>query len=146
MMNLYPLLLDVHSLLRWLIVLLMVAVALKSLVSWIKKYEYGPFDDRLAVFTVIFVHVQFLIGLILYFISPIVQSGLRDMAAAMKSADLRFWTVEHSVGMLAAVVLATVGRAVSRRKKNPLAKHRVTAIYFILSLVIMIAMIPWERV
>lgn len=145
-MNLYTPLLDIHSLLRWLIILLMIVVVLKSLVSWINKYDYNRFDDKLTLYTVIFIHIQFLLGLALYFVSPIVQTGLQDMAAAMKSTEIRFWTVEHSVGMLAAIALATVGRASSKRKTSALAKHRVVAIYFILSLILMAAMIPWERV
>lgn len=145
-MEIYPALLEIHSLLRWLVIVLLIIVAVKSLAGWINKYDYRRIDDKLAVYTLIFIHVQFLLGLVLFFISPIVRSGLQDMAAAMKSPEIRFWTVEHSIGMLAAIILATIGRISSKRKPTALVKHRTVSVYFILSLVFIILMIPWERV
>jgi mono/diheme cytochrome c family protein len=62
------------------------------------------------------VDLQFLIGLTLYlFLSPMVQSAFADMKAAMRSAPLRFFAIEHITAMLVAVALAHVGRARQRR-------------------------------
>jgi hypothetical protein len=102
-------------------------------------------DDRFALFTLIFVHTQLILGFILYFTSPLVSQGLQDMSAAMKNPVLRFWVVEHLVGMLVSIALITIGRVASKKKLESKTKHRTIFIYFTIGLILMIAVIPWDR-
>ena len=53
----------------------------------------------------ILAHTQFLIGGILYFVSPMSTSGLNDLGAAMKDSTLRLYTIEHPLMMILAIVL-----------------------------------------
>jgi hypothetical protein len=64
------------------------------------------------------------------------------MANAMKSAGLRFFAVEHTLGMLIAITLAHVG-AVRIRKAPEVRRHRLAAIFFTLALLAVLASIPW---
>jgi predicted PurR-regulated permease PerM len=141
----YTGLLHTHSFLRWILLAVLIAAVAYSLYAWLAKKSYTKGHDRLASLSLIFSHTQFLIGLILYFISPIVQSGLQDMGAAMKNAEIRFWVVEHLVGMVVAVALVTIGRIASRKKDTDPARLKTQAIYFTIALVLMLLMIPWER-
>ena len=88
-------------------------------------------------------HLQLVIGLMLYFISPVVKAGLSDMGNAMKSPELRFWTVEHISLMIVAIALITVGRIVSKKTTDSVIKHKKTAIFFLLGLVLILVSIPW---
>jgi uncharacterized membrane protein len=141
----YIIMLNIHSILRWVVLALILITLVKSLAGWIKKYDYVSLDDKFALFTMIFVHTQLILGLILYFISPTVGQGLQDMAAAMKHPVLRFWVVEHLIGMIIAIALITVGRVASKKKATGAAKHRTVFIYFALGFIIMLLMIPWDR-
>ncbi|MDO8993151.1 MAG: cytochrome B, partial [Daejeonella sp.] len=86
----------------------------------------------------IFTHTQFLVGLILYFFSPAVNYA--NMGEAMKDAMTRYWTVEHSVMMLFAIVLITVGHSRSKKAAEGFNKHRSIALYYGLAvLVILVA-------
>jgi hypothetical protein len=77
-----------------------------------------------------------------FFLSPITTLALSDFGAAMKNPGLRFWAVEHAFGMFLAVALAHVGR-VRTRKAGSLRRHRVAAIFFGLSLLLILLSIPW---
>ena len=86
------------------------------------------------------------LGLILYlFLSPITQAAFANFGVAMSDANLRYFAVEHILGMIVALVLAHVGRAVSKRATDTIKKHRAAAIWYTLSFLISLAMIPWDR-
>lgn len=88
-------------------------------------------------------HIQLLAGLILYLISDIVKTGLSDMGGAMKDPALRFWTVEHILGMVIAIALITLGRMGLKKADNDISKHKNIAIYFLIGLFILLISIPW---
>jgi L-asparagine transporter-like permease len=61
----------------------------------------------------------------------------------MSDPVVRFWAVEHMSGMLIGIILITIGRARGKRKDTDLAKHKTFAIFYIIGLIIILAMIPW---
>src|ERR1044071_2377118 len=90
-----------HSANRYLVLVLLIVLIVKSLMGMTSKSEFASGDNKISLFTLIFTHVQFLLGLILYFVSPfVVFGGERDR---MQS----YWTFEHTTLMLVAVVLIT---------------------------------------
>lgn len=135
--------LHIHSLLRYVILLLLLITILKSFSGWFGKKQYLPGDKKLALFTLITAHLQLVLGLVLYFISPNVKQGMADMGAAMKDPGLRFWTVEHIGMMIIAIILITLGYSLAKRGKEDEAKHKRTAIFFLLALVVIFLAIPW---
>lgn len=136
-------LLHTHSLLRYILLILLLITIVQSLSGWLGKKAYTPTNRKLTLFTMIFTHTQLLVGLVLYFISPTVQVGLSNMGAAMKDASLRFWTVEHIAMMLIAVVLITIGNIRSKKASSDEAKHKQVAIFFLLALIVIFMAIPW---
>ncbi len=143
---LYSILLNIHSVLRWIILIIILITIIKSLAGWLKKQDYTVLDDKLSLFSLIFMHTQFILGIALFFISPIVKIGLQNMSVAMKNPEIRFWIVEHTTMMLIAVALITIGRISSKKKSTHLLKNRTVFIYFTLALIIILAGIPWDRV
>lgn len=139
----YPYLLFAHSWLRWLILLFAVIVILTSLQGWLSKKNYTKSDNRNAAIFVGFMHLQLLLGLILYFISPFVK--LDDFGKVMGNSQDRFWAVEHISIMILAVIIAQLGRTFSKKAKTDLKKHRTMAIYTIISLVLILSLIPWNE-
>lgn len=139
-------LLHTHSFLRYLILLLLLAVIVRALIGYITKRPVNSLDNRLGIALIICVHTQFLLGLGLYFVSPNVQAALADMAAAMKDEYLRFVAVEHVTIMLLAVIAITVGRVWSKKAKLDTLKHSRALVCYSIGLVLIIAGIPWEKV
>jgi hypothetical protein len=81
---------------------------------------------------------------VLYFgLSPFTTEGMNDLGAAMRSPALRFWTLEHLLAMVGAVVLVRVGRVMAMTAPSPAARRRRRFISFALCTAVMIAGIPW---
>lgn len=136
-------LLHTHNLLRYILLILILISIIKSLSGWFGKKSYTGGDRKLTLFTMISAHLQLVLGLILYFVSPNVKAGLADMGTAMKDPGLRFWTVEHIAMMLIAITLITFGNVLSKKGKTDEAKHKRVAIFFLLALIVIFVAIPW---
>jgi hypothetical protein len=143
---LYSVVLGFHGLLRWLVLGAGVAAIVVAASGWRGR---KPATRALRQFGILFVaamDLQFLLGLILYvWLSPVTRMAFQNMAAAMKTHELRFFTVEHTTYMLIAVILAHVGAAISRKGKTDRTKYRGATIAYCLSLLLVLAGIPWWR-
>lgn len=138
--------LQVHSILRWALLLSLTITLLKYLVGWLGNHQWNKSDNILGIVFTSLMDIQLLIGLILYFfLSPITKFALSDFGAAMKDSELRFYAVEHFFMMLIAVVLVHVGRAKSKKIKFDRKKFKTAFIFFFIALVVMLAAIPWSR-
>lgn len=133
----YTGLLHAHSGLRW-IVLILLLVAIFNAFSKKKSGVYTEGDRKLALFTMISTHTQLLIGLVLYFLSPWVDLG--DM---MKDSITRFYTMEHTLMMVIAIVLITIGHSKSKKAADGAAKFKAISVFYLIALLIILAAIPW---
>ena len=146
MTMLYSLLLMLHSLLRWLVLAAALAAVVFAVSGWSGRKPATPALVRLGVIFVAAIDLQFLLGLILYvWLSPVTQMAFQNMAAAMKTHELRFFTVEHTTYMVIAVVLAHIGAAISRKGRTDRSKYRGATIAYALSVLLVLAGIPWWR-
>jgi len=142
----YPIVLTLHNLVRWVVVILAVAATVRAFIGWFGKKEWTALDNRLGVLFSSSMDVQLLLGLLLYFfLSPITRAALKNFGAAMSNSELRFFAVEHVTVMFAAVVLAHIGRMLSKKATEATAKHRLAAILFGLAILAIVSAIPWSR-
>ncbi len=140
----YPLLLVVHSLLRWVVLAAGLVAFGRAVAGMRGRRPWTPGDGRAGQLFVGILDLQLLIGIGLYLVfSPITRAAFQDFGAAMGSPILRFWAVEHSLGMVIAVALAHVGRVRVRKTTDPVRRHRLAAMFFGLALILIFATIPW---
>jgi len=133
----YTGLVHAHSLLRYFILIALVVVIIKAIIGLVNKQPYGKWDNKLGLYLFIFTHMQLLVGLILYVVSPFVKFG----PDTMSDKATRYWTVEHIFAMLVAVVLITLARTTSKRMASDDAKHKRMAIFNFVALAVIIAVI-----
>lgn len=126
-----------HSGFRYIVFLLVVIAIVQSFIGWLGKKPYTDANRKMNLFAMISAHTQLLIGLILYFISPLVQFA----GSTMKNNELRYWTVEHITGMIIAIVLITIGHSRSKKANSPEAKHRAVAVFYTIALLIIVGTI-----
>ena len=138
----YATLLSVHSVLRWLVILSAVAAFVAALRGAARPGGHAP---RIAGFTLAtFFDVQLLVGLALYLrFSPLTTAAIHHFDRAMGNEVLRFWTVEHPVGMIAGLALVHIGNVKVRRNPGDARALRRAAIYFALALVVTLLSVPW---
>lgn len=126
-----------HSGLRWLVLGLLLYAIFNAIGK--HKSSYEKKDKMVNLFAMISLHIQLLLGLILYFISPKVSFA----SGWMKDAALRFYGMEHLIGMMIAIVIVTIGRTIAEKQESPAQKNKKIAIWYTLGLVLIIASIPW---
>jgi uncharacterized membrane protein YozB (DUF420 family) len=142
----YTFILAVHNIMRWIIVILAIIALVRAYSGWFGKRSWSQTDRKVGMFFSISLDVQLLLGLILYFgLSPITRAAIQNLGAAMGNADLRFFTLEHFLLMLIAVILVHVGTSTSRKAVNDEDKHRRAAIWFSVAVLVILLGIPWSR-
>jgi mono/diheme cytochrome c family protein len=143
---LYNLFLLLHSYTRWLVVVAMLWALWQAWNGLIRKRAWTKWDNRAGLFFATIMSVQFFVGLVVY-LQPegLAQAGVRDLAAAMKVRELRFFSVEHPLQMFIALFLAHLGRARSRKATAPPLKHRWATVCYTLATVAILLAIPWWR-
>lgn len=139
----YPILLMLHSILRWLVLIAGLLAAGKAIAGWLGRGPWTRLDDRLGLSFIVSLDVQLLLGLILYVLSPLTLAAFQDFGAAMRDPGLRFFALEHAFWMIVGIVLAHVGRALSRRTAEATGRHQRAAILFGLALLAILWAIPW---
>lgn len=140
----YSAVLILHSWLRWAVLLLAVLVIWRAWTGLNARRLWEPADRRGLLFFTIAIDLQTLLGLILYIgISPVTALAFQNLAVAMRNGAVRFFVVEHAIGMLVAVALAHVGSVKVRKAADAHAKHRLALTFVALTLVVIALSIPW---
>ena len=141
----YTALLFLHSLLRWVILVLLIVAIYKSYTGMKGGKPFTAGDKKVGLFLMISAHTTLLIGLYQWIVGPWGLKNIENMGfgAVMKDNVARFYAVEHLTGMLIAIVLITIGRGVSKKSLPDAVKHKKTFWFFLIALVIILASIPW---
>ena len=130
----YSALLHAHSGIRWIVLITVIAAFVNA---FVRRHEYFNQKDRkFNLVALISVHVQAIVGLLLYFVSPKVVFNMSDSV-------LRFFSVEHLILMLLAIVCITLGHRKTRQVSGDAAKFRVVVRYYGIGLFLMLIGIPW---
>ena len=133
-----------HSWLRWIVVIAGILAVARAAVGMSGGKPWTKSDDRGTLLFTIALDIQLLAGLALYgWLSPITRLAFSDMSAAMRNPALRFWVMEHFVGMILALALAHVGRVVIKKKTDAGDKHRLAAMFMGVAMLVILLSIPW---
>lgn len=126
---------ELHSGFRYIAVVLIILAILFAFIGWLGKKEYKNGNRLVNLFAMISLHTQLLIGLVLYFVSPYVQFT----KGVMKDPVGRYFTVEHWLMMLIAIVLVTIGHSKSKKAVTAEAKFKAVAIFYTLGILVILA-------
>ncbi|MDI1451191.1 cytochrome c [Polyangium sp. 6x1] len=141
---LYPIVLTLHSWLRWIVLALGLATTISSARARKQSSPYERLHDRLGLLFVAALDLQVTLGLVMYlWLSPMTHLAFQDPAGAMRSSPLRFFLVEHAFSMLLALTCAHVGRVRARRSTSDADKHKRAAWGAGLAAACILIGIPW---
>ncbi|NBU35681.1 MAG: cytochrome B [Bacteroidetes bacterium] len=135
----YPILVHLHSGFRWVVLITLILAIIQAAGKLSGNHSFTDKDKKMPLFAFISSHIQLLVGLILYFISPKVIFS----AEAMKSALSRFFLVEHTTMMILAIIVISVGYIMA--KKVAPEKKAFSRIFwaYLVGLILILASIPW---
>ncbi|WP_420378365.1 hypothetical protein [Gilvibacter sp.] len=136
-----------HSYWAYLVVLVVFLATFNALLGFFSKRDYGAKDFRISLFALIVTHIQLLIGLVLYFVSPrgFQSISANGMGTVMKDSVLRLNAVEHPTVMLIVVVLITIGYSKHKKKLVSRPKFKTLMIFYTLAFVLLLSRIPWGQ-
>lgn len=139
----YATTLIIHSWLRWASLLLGIAATINA--ARPVAYSHNKLPGRWwDTFFMLVVDLQVLFGLVLYFgLSPLTRVAMEDVSAAITVPAVRFWAIEHTAAMFAAVVLVRMGRVMAMNAVTAAAARRRRLVCFALATALMAIAIPW---
>ena len=133
-----------HSGWAYLALLVLVVAVVNSLIGMFSKKEFTSKDRKIALFALIAIHMQLLVGIILYFISPNGLQMIKAMGMGGLTADSRLLALEHPLINIIAIVLITIGWSKHKKLVTSESKYKTFSIFYGLGLVLILSRIPWN--
>jgi len=134
-----------HSYWAYLVLVILIIATINAIVKSVGGKEYSAKDFRISLFTLIVSHIQLLIGLVLYFVSPrLALFSELGMGGVMKDAVNRLYLVEHPTINIIAVALITIRYSKHKKKLTSGPKLKIIAIFYTIALVLFLSRIPWS--
>ena len=141
----YSALKTVHSYWAYLTLAILILASINALLGMRGNKAFSARDLRISLFGLIFSHVQLLVGLILYFVSPwFDQWSALGVGGVMKDAQARLYLVEHPFTNIIAILLITMGWSMHKRQVEDGKKFSRIGIFYTLGFVLLLSRIPWD--
>jgi len=131
--------LKLHSWWAFLALIILIAAVANAVIGYVNKKPFESKDLRISLFALIFSHIQLVLGLILYFVSPL---GL-DSLGEMKDAAIRLTSLEHPLINIIALALITIGWSKHKKVENNL-KFRKIMFFYGIGLLLILSRLPWS--
>ena len=139
----YALLKNIHSIWAYVTLIILLVAVLNAWKGRLSAAQFLNRDLRLSLFGLIVSHIQLLIGLILYFVSPWFDQWSQGMAV-MKDPQARLYLVEHPITNILALFLITLGWSLHKRQQSDTKKFGRIAVFYTLGLLLLLSRIPWD--
>ena len=125
-----------------LAIILLLALVVTIIITWVNYAGNKPYNRKIALLGLISAHLQLVIGLVLYFISPL---GLKSFSGENMGNSLsRLYFLEHPLMMVLAIVLITVGYSKAKKLVDPQKANCTVLIFYIIGLIFVLSRIPWS--
>lgn len=134
-----------HSYWAYLALIMIVIGSFNAVIKFFGNKEFQAVDFRISLFTLIVMHIQLLIGLILYFVSPFGLKNIQNNGMGGLDSAMRLLAVEHPFVGILAVALITIGYSKHKKKLTSKPKFKMLAIFYTLGLVLVLSRIPWSN-
>lgn len=127
------------------VALIVLAIAvINAFIGLASKKQFTAKDRQISLFALIAIHVQFVIGIILYFVSPNGLQKIKAVGMAGMSAADRLLALEHPAINLLAIILITIGWSKHKRGAET-ARFKTIAIFYGIGLLLILSRIPWQN-
>lgn len=141
--KMYAHLLTLHSLFRWLVLLSLLYTIVHSYIGYRKNRKFSKADNAIRHWTATIAHVQLILGILMYIYSPIVKHFWGNVGTEIANLDVSFYGLIHSLLMLTAIVVITIGSALAKRRSTDSDKFKTILVWFTVALLIIFIAIPW---
>ncbi len=131
-----------HSFLAYILLAALLFSIIYVIVQFVQKKRFTDKVRKVALAGFIVAHLQLLIGLVLYVISPLGLTGLS--ADAMQDSFMRLYTLEHPLTMIIGIVLITIGYIKAKKPGDDARRFKTIILYYTLGIALILLRIPWN--
>src|SRR5690554_3723891 len=97
---------EAHSGWAYLVLILLLVAVINALIGFSSNKVFTAKDRKISLFGLIVTHIQLLLAMFLYFLSPYYNTMKEvGMGEVMKNSDLRLYLIEHPLINLIAIIL-----------------------------------------
>ncbi len=131
-----------HSFLAYILLAAIVFSLIYAIIKFVKR---SPFNEKVRKVTLIgFIasHLQLLIGIVLYAVSP---WGFASLSGdVMQDSFARLLAIEHPLTMLIGIILISVGYIKAKKPGDDARRFKTIILFYTLGLVFILIRIPWQ--
>jgi NADH:ubiquinone oxidoreductase subunit 2 (subunit N) len=128
-----------HSGWAYLALLLLIVAVANAVVGYFLKNAFAPKDRKISLVGLIAMHIQLLVGLILYFLSPVGFALLGNM-----ETNARLTSLEHPLINIIAVTMITIGWSKHKKAATDEGKFKSITLFYAIGLILILIRIPWH--
>lgn len=139
----YSALLFLHSIVRWLVLISLIYSIYRAWRGYTLKLSFSKTDNVIRHWTATIAHIQLMIGMVLYFKSPLIQYSWSPAGKATASKELTFFSLVHLALMLVSIILITIGSAKAKRQLQDQATFKTIFVWYLVALILIFIAIPW---
>jgi hypothetical protein len=143
--RMYTAILATHTIVRWLVLAAGAWAVFRSWRGWRARAVWESADAGAVKLYVNALSLQFVAGIVLYAVSPLIRGAMGDMGAAMRTPSVRYFVVEHVAVMLIAIALGHIGAAKIKRATSDSARFQTATIWMGISWAAAAGFVPWFR-
>jgi hypothetical protein len=140
----YKFILNLHSGWAYIALFAVLIAFINAYAGFATKRVFSARDKRISLFGLVAVHLQFVFGLALYFVSPNGMDKIQKVGMGGMSAVDRLLALEHPLINLIAITLITIGWSRHKRAAEG-SKFKGIAILYGLGLLLLLSRIPWQN-
>lgn len=129
-----------HSIFAYIVLVLLFVAAINAITGLTGKRVFTDKDLRISLFALIVTHLQLLLGLILYFVSPLGVKVLGEMS----NSELRVTSLEHPLINVIAIILITIGWSKHKKEESGNGKFKKIAIFYSIGFLLILSRLPWK--
>ncbi|MGX7667717.1 hypothetical protein [Flavobacterium pedocola] len=135
----YDIIQKAHSGVAYLALTVLLLAVINAFIGYGSKKVFTDKDRKISLFALIFCHLQLVLGLVLYFVSPVGFNLLGNM-----ETQARLTSLEHPLVNILAIALITVGWSKHKKETTDLGKFKKIAFLYTAGLLFLISRIPWD--
>lgn len=131
-----------HSYFAYLLLAILAFSLIYAVVMFLRKRPFTEKVRKIALVGFIATHLQLLIGLVLYVISPV---GLSNFSGeAMGNSIERLYILEHPLTMIIGIVLISIGYIKAKKPGDDVRRFRNIIVFYALGIAFILLRIPWQ--
>ena len=138
----YPIVRNLHSITAYLLVASTIFVILLSIIQSLRRKPFQKSHLKYALICMTLSHIQLIIGIALYFLSPL---GFRSISKmGMKISYTRLYFLEHPMMMIIGIILLTIGYSRAKRLRKDSKRYNTLIVFYLIGLIMILSRIPWQ--